>query len=234
MDTVRILAQAVGAWLQYEFACDRSNLFNERYLSVPIANALHAIYKDQVRSEYLHPVLAPAKVGPGRRPEVDFALVREYPHVTCVLESKWMGGNGLLAADILWDLLRLELIAHHTKAPAFFVLAGRRKHLETFFQSKAFLGEPTARGKYRRLLKLDSRRNGNIRVDTPNWDRKDIFKKLFRDYQGVSFSSQITTSICQLYPKDCPMFQYQAYAWQVLAPAGVPRFFPRNNSAYKI
>jgi len=140
MDPIRVLAQAVGAWLQYEFACGRSALFNERYLSVPIANALYSVYKDEVRSEYLHPVLAPAKRGPGRRPEVDFALVHNYPHVSCVLESKWVGANGLTAEDILWDLLRLELIAYHTKAPAFFLLGGRRKHLERFFQSKAFLG----------------------------------------------------------------------------------------------
>jgi len=124
------------------------------------------------------------------------------------------------------------LIAHHTKAPAFFVVAGRRKHLEHFFQSKAFLGEPTSKGAYRRLLKLDARSNGNIRVDTPNWDRKDIFRKLFKDYQNVSFTSQITTSSPQRYPDECPMFQYQAYAWRVLAPLGDPRFLPKNNRAY--
>jgi len=155
MDSIRVLAQSVGAWLQYEFACGRSTLFNERYMSVPIANALHSLYKHPVHSEYLHPVLAPAKVGPGRRPEVDFASVQKFPSVSCVVESKWVGSNGLTASDILWDLLRLELIAHETGAPAFFVLAGRRKHLETFFQSKAFTGELTSRGKYRRLLKLD-------------------------------------------------------------------------------
>jgi hypothetical protein len=207
-------------------------LFNERYLSTPISNALHSLYKEQVRAEYLHPILAPVKTGPGRRPEIDFALVRDFPNVSCVLESKWVGSNSLTAADILWDLLRLELVAHNTKAPAFFVLAGRRKHLESFFQSRAFMGEITSRGKYRRLLKLDRRRNGNIRVDTPNKDRAAMFKKLFIDYQGVSFSSQITTSSPQRYPENCPMFQYQAYAWQVLAPP-VPRFLPKNNSAYR-
>jgi hypothetical protein len=61
MKHVTILAQAVGAWLQYEFACSRANLFNERYLSVAIADALYAMHKDEVRSEYLHPVLAPHK-----------------------------------------------------------------------------------------------------------------------------------------------------------------------------
>src|ERR1039457_4681457 len=127
MKDITRLAQAVGAWLQYEFACNRSNLFNERYLSVAIADALYAIYKHEVRSEYLHPVLADHKLGPGRKPEVDFATVHNYPAVTSVVESKWVGPAGLSAADILWDLLRLELIAHDSLAPAYFVLAGRRK-----------------------------------------------------------------------------------------------------------
>jgi hypothetical protein len=233
MDPTRNLAQAAGAWLQYEFACGRSTLFNERYLSVPIANALYFLYKDEVRSEYLHPVLAPAARGPGRRPEVDFALVNNYPNVSCVLESKWVGRNGLTAEDVLWDLLRLELIAHHAQAPAFFLMGGRRSHIENFFKSKAFLGEPTRQGKYSRLLKLDNRRNPRIRVDNPAGGRRPVFEKLLRPYQEISFSSRITTSICQSYPRDCPMFQYQVYVWQVLAPAGTSRFLPKNHSYYR-
>src|ERR1035438_1810119 len=99
MDPVRTLAQAAGAGLQYEFACGRSMLFNERYLSVPIANALYAVYRREVRAEYLHPVLAAAKSGPGRRPEVDFAVIDSFPNAVCVVESKWVGANGLSAED---------------------------------------------------------------------------------------------------------------------------------------
>jgi hypothetical protein len=203
-------------------------------MSVPIANALHYLHGGEVRSEFLHPVLAPTKTGPGRRPEVDFAVVHHYPSVSCVLESKWVGANGLTAEEVLWDLLRLELIAHHVGGPAYFLLAGRRRHIEMFFQSKAFLGAITYRGTYRRLLKLDERRNARIRVDTPAGDRIEIFRKLLRPYQGVSFSSRITTSICHFYPKDCPMFQHQAYAWRVLAPKDTHRFVPSNHSEYKI
>lgn len=233
MKPVSIIAQAVGAWLQYEFACDRSNLFCESYLAVPIANALATIYRNQVRSEYLHPVLAPTRQGPGRRPEVDFAVVANYPDVTCVLESKWIGKVGVSAGDILWDLLRLELIAHNSKAPAFFLLAGQRRVLDKFFESKTFLGAQTSAGRHRPLLKLPGRRGGNIRVDTPNHDRQPAFNKLFRDYQRTSFTSQITTSRGVAYPESCPLYQYQAYAWQVLSPAEVPRFIPRNNRHYQ-
>jgi len=234
MNHARILAQAAGAWLQYEFACHRSKLFSERYMSSPIASALHAIYKEEVHSEFLHPVLAPAKTGPGRRPEVDFAVVHRYPDLRCVLEAKWVGPTGLAAEEVLWDLLRLELIAHHSKANAFFLLGGRRKHLERFFHSKAFLGARTKAGKYRRLLKLHGRRNARIRVDSPATDRRELFQRLLTPYQDVSFSSRITASVAQRYPLDTPMFQYQVYVWQIFAPPGTSRFLPRNHVLYKL
>jgi hypothetical protein len=74
MNTAKRLAMAAGAFLQYEFACQRDTLFNERSLVTPISNVLKAVYKHDVHTEFLHPALAPLKSGPGRRPEVDFAV----------------------------------------------------------------------------------------------------------------------------------------------------------------
>jgi hypothetical protein len=233
MDPAKRLAQAAGAWLQYEFACNRSELFNERCMSAPIASGLYAIYKQEVRSEFLHPVLGPVKSGPGRRPEVDFAVVKNYPHVSCVLESKWVGANGLSIEEIVWDLLRLELIVYNEKATGFFLMAGRRKHLESLFHSTAFVGKPTSSGKYRRILKMARHRQSRIRVDSPTLDRQKIFQRLLTPYQDVSFPSVITTSVGHRYPEVCPMFQYQAYVWHVFAPTGTPRFYPRNHVGYR-
>ena len=140
MDTGRLLAQGVGGWLLYEFCANRSRLFNERYLAMPIAQVLHAQYGYPVRSEFVHPVLAPTKVGPGRRPEIDFAVVDDTSAIRCVVESKWCGVRGLATEDIIWDVLRLELVATSAGADAFFLLAGRRRHLEKFFESVAFKG----------------------------------------------------------------------------------------------
>src|SRR5262245_48191599 len=95
MDTERLLALGVGGWLQYEFACHRSGLFNERYLSVPISQVLNSVFGLPVRSEYVHPVLARERNGPGRRPEVDFAVVDAESQLRCVVESKWCGPSGL-------------------------------------------------------------------------------------------------------------------------------------------
>lgn len=233
MDAVRTLAQATGAWLQYEFACGRSEVFNERYLSVPICQALRHLYPHQIYAEFVHPVLAPFKEGMrGRRPEVDFAVVDPYPKVRCAVESKWIGKDGLSAAAVLWDLMRLELIAHHEAAEAFFIIGGRRKHLDSFFESKAFLGLGSPEKGYKRLLKIDSRRNPRIRLDSPQPDRETVIHKLVVDYQDLSFASRITTSSPSRYPDICPAFQYQVYAWRIVAPPGTHRFKPSNHSVY--
>ncbi len=234
MDALHKISQATGAWLQYEFALGKSNLFNERYLSNPLGAVLGHLYPHQVHAEYLHPILAPTRVGlPGRRPEVDFAVVQDRPNLICAVESKWVGKNGLSADAIIWDLLRLELIAHNSSAKAYFVLAGRKKHLDAFFQSSAFLGKQTPDGRFRRLLKLDQRRNARLRIDSPPLDRLSVYQRIFAAFPTLSFSSRITTSTPATYPVQCQAYQYQAYAWEVLAPANTTRFIPGNNKLYR-
>jgi hypothetical protein len=201
-------------------------------MSVPIAQLLGAIYGCHVHAEYLHPVLAGVKTGPGRRPELDFAVTDDDTNsFKCVLESKWVGPRGLKTELIIWDLLRLELVASDTGAEAFFLLAGRRRHLEAFFQSRAFLGVEH-KGKFRRLLKLDSRRSARLRVDAPARDREAAFKSILKPYPSVSFPARITTSVCHSYPKDVPKSQYQAFVWRILTPPGTPRFKPCNHKFY--
>ena len=231
MDTARLLAQGVGGWLLYEFCSNRSRLFNERYLAAPIANVLSAVYGLTVHSEYLHPILSEAKIGPGRRPEVDFAVVEDSGEIKCVLESKWTGSGGLSTEQIIWDLLRLELVATDTGADAYFLLAGRRKHLEKFFESRAFKGVEK-NGKFRRLLKLDSRANPRMRVDSPPKDRYAAFKAVLTPYGGVAFPNRVSTSLCYAYPKDVPKYQYQAFVWRVFSPPGTPRFMPADHALY--
>jgi hypothetical protein len=233
MGPAKRLAQAVGAWLQFEFACNRSELFNERCMSASIASGLHAIYKQEVRSEYLHPVLAPLMLGRGRRPEVDFAVISRYPDITCVLESKWVGSSGVRLEDVAWDLLRLELVAHQSRAAAFFLMAGRRKHLEAFFESRAFLGRRTAAGKYRTILSLKKHPQPRIRIADALQDRKPLFRKVLELYQGLSFPIHISTSVAHVYPESCPMFQHQALVWQIHATVTTPRFLPRDHKFYR-
>ena len=231
MNTDRLLTTGVGGWLLYEYSCNRSRLFNERYMAVPIAQVLNAQYGLPVHSEFVHPVLAKHKPGRGRRPEVDFAVADETGVLKCVVESKWVGKDGLTAEQIIWDLLRLELIATEDGADAYFVLAGKRRHLEAFFESKSFKGK-SRNGQFRKLLKLDHRKSARLRVDNPPSDRVQAFKRVLKGYKDVRFPSRISTSEGFVYPSDVPKSQYQVYAWKVFSPAGTARFAPANHSLY--
>jgi hypothetical protein len=232
MNTAKRLAMAAGAWLQYEFACQRDTLFNERSLVTPISNVLKTVYKHEVHTEFLHPVLAPLKSGPGRRPEIDFAVVEKYPEIICAVETKWVGADGVKMEDLLWDVLRLELIAHTARADAYFVLAGRRKHLADFLHSKAFVGQARSKGKIRELLKMRSQPKTKIANPVP--ERKELFQKVFAEYQDLSFPAELATSVAEFYPEACPTFQYQAFAWQVHVPGSMRRFYPRDHKLYSL
>jgi hypothetical protein len=232
MNTAKRLAMAAGAWLQYEFACQRDTLFNERSLVTPISNVLKAVYNHEVHTEFLHPVLAPLKTGPGRRPEVDFAVVQQYPEVICAVETKWVGAGGIKMEDLLWDVLRLELIAHSAKADAYFVLAGRRRHLGDFLDSKAFLGQVRSKGKVQTILKM--RPQPRIKIANPLPERKGLFQKVLAEYQDLSFPVEVSTTVGQMYPETCPTFQYQAYAWQIHFPPTMRRFYPRDHKLYRL
>lgn len=232
MNTAKRLAMAAGAWLQYEFACQRDTLFNERSLVTPISNVLKAVYKHEVHTEFLHPVLAPLKSGPGRRPEVDFAVVQKYPEIICAVETKWVGAGGIKMEELLWDVLRLELIAHSAKADAYFVLAGRRKHLGDFLDSKAFVGQVRSKGKVQTILKM--RPQPRIKITNPLPEREGLFQKVLAEYQDLSFPVEVSTTVGQMYPEPCPTFQYQAYAWQIHFPPSMRRFYPRDHKLYHL
>lgn len=231
MDFARRISEGIAGWLLYEFHCNKSEVFSERYLSVPTGAILNAIYGHTVHAEFLHPILAPEKSGPGRRPQVDFAVVEQWPIPLCVLETKWVGENLISAEDVIWDLLRLELIAHSTGSDAFFVLAGRKKHIDRFFHSRAFLGKKSSRGHYRPLLKLKRRKTARLRIDNPPADRIEIYKKLLPVYPDVEFASRISTALCQRHPLEAFQYQYQVYTWQVI-PTDDHRFRPCNHSLY--
>jgi hypothetical protein len=80
----RKLAEGVAGWMMHEFHCDRSELFSEKYLSVPIGQILSAEFGTKVYSEVDHPILSTMAVGAGRRPQIDFAILDPYPKIKVV------------------------------------------------------------------------------------------------------------------------------------------------------
>ncbi|MFV2045167.1 MAG: hypothetical protein ACC700_18275, partial [Anaerolineales bacterium] len=139
MKIARKLAFGLGGWLQFEFACDRSGLFSEKYLTSAVGKLLRAEFGAEVRSEVNHPILAPLMTGPGRRPQLDFAIQEPYPDISVAVETKWHGSTSVKLEDIIWDLIRLELLVNAYGTDAFFILAGKKKKLDALFRTKAWL-----------------------------------------------------------------------------------------------
>ena len=125
------LSKGTSSWLEYEFACDRGNLFNEKYLSFPIGNILNSITDCMVLTEINHPVIKELKIG--RPLQIDFVLHEKgkKPNWKYIVESKWTGTTEPKLEDIFWDLIRLQnIFEFHNNAKCYFVFSGFIKKIK--------------------------------------------------------------------------------------------------------
>jgi len=230
----RKMAEGVGGWLQLEFHCDRSDVFREKYLSVPVGQILSAEYGTKAYAEVNHPILAKLAKGSGRRPQVDFAVCNPYPKIKVAVETKWITSSAVKPQLVIWDLIRLEMLAHHLGAETFFVLGGKKKFLDAFIKSEAFLG-PLADGRSRPMLSMPSRHAIGLRLTQPPVSRIPVHRKTFKMFKmgDVEMPEVIKSSKPAIFPEDCPTSRFQIYAWQILCAKHRQKFLPSKHSFYK-
>ena len=217
MKTARKLALGIGGWLQFEFACDRSGLFSEKYLASAVGNLLRADFGAQVHAEVNHPILAPLMRGAGRRPQIDFAIQNPYPNISVAVETKWHGSTPARLEDIIWDLIRLEMLVSAYGTDAFFILAGRKKDLDALFRRTAWLAPYRHRPGARPLLKTDQRRAQQLNLSSPPPIRASIIKKAVSRINGIPVPATIPTTNPEAYPVPSYNYQYMVYVWRVLS-----------------
>lgn len=233
MDYARLLAEGVGAWLQFEYACDRSSLFSEKYLCHPIGQILSSRTGNRAHAEYKHPILAPLSIGAGRRPEIDFVVFENYPKISIAVESKWIGETKPSVKSILWDLIRLELIAQNYKARCFFVLGGKRSDLEAFFALKTFSGASNS-GQPRPLLLHTRNILHKIHLVPKDTSRIPLLKSLFESYQDMKFPHTIISRRSGPFPEGQPGKNPQVYVWEILPAHNRETFCPKNSAHYSL
>ena len=209
----RRLAQGVSSWLKFEFHCSRGHLFEEKYLSYPIGQILFSEYGKKLVSELNHPLLTEHTVGAGKRPKMDFAVLQG-EDIILSLEAKWAGSTPLKVEDIIWDLIRLELMASHYGCEAFFLLAGQRKKIKALFESSAFLA-PHEKRSPRPILKDGVRRSMAMRLDHPPKQREVIIKRLLSKYPEIEMPSKISSGKPFIYPAACNSSDFQVYVWKI-------------------
>lgn len=232
MNLKRKLTEGVGGWLQFEYHCNRSGLFSEKYLSVPIGQILNSITAERVIAEFKHPVLANVKDGPGRRPEVDFVVCSPYPEIKYAVEAKWIGKTKVTMDRILWDLIRLELIASNSEAECFFLLGGKKGDLDRLFKTKDFLGDTTY--KHRQpVLKHENNSRSRLDLVPTQPYRISLFRKIFRDFQEFDMPQILYSIRSNPFPFECKSNNYQVYCWRILSALNRTTFKPGNSKHYK-
>lgn len=231
MNLTRLLTEGTGAWLHFEFTCNRSGLFSEKYLTVPIGQILSAWAGSRVVAEYRHPVLGPLAQGRGRRPEIDFVIFDRYPRIKYAVESKWIGHTAPSVQGILWDLIRLEMVAHAEQAECVFILGGQRGSLNAFFDSDAFYG-PRKPHQRRSLLRIDNNSIHSIPLVPTVAHRIGMLRNIFADYQDMAFPQKISTRRSAPFPPEGGLKQYQVYAWKVSQSSRREVFYPKNSRHY--
>lgn len=231
MNVKRKLSEGVAGWLMYEFHSMRANLFDEKYLVTPISNILGGIYGDRVNAEFNHPILNQHKTGPGRPPQVDFVIKDTNQNIKIAVESKWYGNSPVNVSDIIWDLVRLELLHNEYGSSCFFVLGGMKKRLNELFTSKSF-NNPKPDGKSRPVLRINRVKKQSLRLDSPSKLVVNQIKGKMLQYQDVSMPSKVSTEFPSHYPRECKNADHQIYVWEIRSLSSQPRFKPRNNKIY--
>jgi len=233
MDYAKVLTGGVAGWLRFESACDRSGLFSEKYMTAAIGQILSGRSGNRTMAEYKHPQLSPLMKGPGRRPEVDFVVRNTDEKIILAVESKWAGRTKLTTEAILWDLIRLELIAHHEGARCLFVLGGAKRNLDAVFAEPAFADSATKPHR-RPVLRHDN----NVLHSTPLVPtvpvRIPMLEKLFGPYRQFEFPEAVVSRRSAPAPSDAKERDYQVYAWEILPASNRRIFRPGNSKHYGI
>ncbi|MYM32360.1 hypothetical protein GTP58_28915 [Duganella sp. CY15W] len=131
----RRLVEGIAAKLAYDYCCYRGNLFGESYLSASVGEIIQSLHGGKnavVVSGVKHKILAEIQTGGGRRPEIDFVVqtyddssdtkrartkgslkeISDYKLVATAVETKWADSSHCSIANVIWDLIRLELLVN--------------------------------------------------------------------------------------------------------------------------
>ena len=216
------LSKGLGGWLMYEHHSHRADLFSEKYLAAGIGNILSGNFRDKVITEFNHPILKNKKAG--RPPQIDF-VIRNDDKINLAVESKWFGtktSSSPKSIDVLWDLIRLEILNFAYNSNTLFVIAGKKSQIDKFFTCNDFV-DKTSTGKSRNLLSI---RNSGFVLDLIGCsnERLKMICKLSEKYKTVEFPSKITISRLYKFPTDATNFENEVCVWSIKSVANSKRY----------
>jgi len=210
----RKLAEGLASWLTYEFHCMRGDLFSEKALALPIGNILAASFKERISAEYVHPILKDDHRR-GRRPQLDYVVEKD-GKIVCAVESKWTTTSTIAWRDIMWDLIRLEMMSYQFECSCLMVLAGFGKNIDKLVPGTLTANHTKVLFGRTKLLpsKVD------LRVST----HLDEYEEELTRYSKVRFPTCVVVQNPHVYPKSGNNMSFKVLVWKVRSQKTADRF----------
>ena len=225
-------AKAITAWLTFEQLCRRETLFCEAYMSYPIGQFLTTRYGSKLRGEFVHPILAELKKGPGDKPRIDFVVLEDNDICSLVLETKWISSSNNLPRDIIRDLIRIELMVHGYNSEGWFILSGKAKSFNTLISDKRILGKD-GDPKSKPILPFFDTNSGSIRLNPPAKFRYELLKESLQPFIGIEISNSIRVTKFGPFPNEYKLNEYLTFLWRIENDKDKSRFKPENVYKYE-
>ncbi|MHC1732804.1 MAG: hypothetical protein AB9888_12365 [Bacteroidales bacterium] len=238
MKNPKTIVEAIGYWLNFEYACKRSELFNERYMSYPIGQFLMARFGHLVRTEYIHPILSEIKSGKGAKPKVDFVVLRQKIKISdeevieLAIETKWCSKSNTLVRDIVRDLVRLSLLIDKYNCSAYFILAGKKKAIDSLFADEKFAELKNVASSKPILAYGSNSIASSLKLGNPPKFRLKLLNEALIPFKDIDIPFSVPTTKFGEYPKNIRTSQYAVFGWR-LDKRNVTTFKPINQPKYK-
>jgi len=238
LNTYAKIAEGLAAWLTYEHRCGRANLFSEASLTHPLGDLLQYRFSGRrVLAEVPHPILASRHTGVGKKPSVDFAVEGPGGTYDLVIEAKWASQSSTLLADILSDIVRLDLLLGGQARDALLLLAGERRAITRLFGQRKFGVSPELAdknemyvyGANKPLLPVGERPrpNSSLRFAPVPPFRRPLYVRALKPFLGLELSRLVYLRRSGPFPPDANSRAYQVFGWRLLH-YGRPTFVPEE------
>jgi hypothetical protein len=179
-------------------------------LPLALGQVLTSRFGGRVYAEFTHPVLADISRRVGRPPSVDFVYCGDkYPNISLAVETKWAGSSHTSIKTILWDVIRLEMLAHHYSASCIFLFAGKRAVLKKLLEKMKLRGA-TSCDTAILLHTTSNATHGMSLLPHPRYKVK-LLRELFKEAQDIEIPHRIITRRSSPFPMQCPNNNYQVY-----------------------
>lgn len=125
----------------------------------------------------------------------------------------------------MWDLARLELVAHAQNAQAWLVVAESARAFNDLVAHPRFQGHPKRIGSDP-ILPYGKPGTGRLRLNPPAKSRREMLRQAFEHYHGVELIERICTTGFSPHLEEPLSKGYMAYLSRIDLCGDITRFLP--------